>query len=426
MLDRWEQTLAALERDPFELDGQLDWVTKWNLLRAYVDRDGLALGRPEARAARPPVPRRPARPIAVRAPGAGGQGRAAASTRPTCTRRCRNRPPTTRAYFRGTCLAPWADSVVAANWDSLVLDVGSDPLRRIPMMEPTRGSKEHVEQLFARGLDAPPARRAAGGDVGGHACRSGSANRSRRPRNARKRSSKTSPATSRARREAEGRHRRSAGRNRLRARGQRGGVRPQLRPEGRRMTDLSASRRTLRRSARDAAKSAKQAARSSTESRAARRSPQRVQGLQPRGTRREVPENPGRPSNGRCSGNARIPSGIKRGSASTVESGKKAISNRKSHLKRKYGLTLEDSTRCSRRRAACARSAASPGPRNARCTSTTITTPARSAACCASHCNNALGDFRDEPELFHAAADVPRPGRRARRRSRAARGVARR
>jgi proteasome accessory factor A len=39
--------------------------------------------------------------------------------------------------------------VVAANWDSLVLDVGSDPLRRIPMMEPMRGSKKHVEQLFA-------------------------------------------------------------------------------------------------------------------------------------------------------------------------------------------------------------------------------------------------------------------------------------
>ena len=34
-------------------------------------------------------------------------------------------------------------------WDSLILDVGSDPLRRIPMMEPTRGTKEHVEKLFA-------------------------------------------------------------------------------------------------------------------------------------------------------------------------------------------------------------------------------------------------------------------------------------
>ena len=46
-------------------------------------------------------------------------------------------------------LAAEGGSVVAANWDSLVLDVGSDPLRRIPMMEPTRGSKVHVAELFA-------------------------------------------------------------------------------------------------------------------------------------------------------------------------------------------------------------------------------------------------------------------------------------
>ena len=47
MLDRWEQTLTALERDPAELDGQLDWVTKWNLLRAYVDRDALSWNDPK-------------------------------------------------------------------------------------------------------------------------------------------------------------------------------------------------------------------------------------------------------------------------------------------------------------------------------------------------------------------------------------------
>ena len=38
---------AALERDPAELDGQLDWVTKWNLLRAYVDRDDLSWNDPK-------------------------------------------------------------------------------------------------------------------------------------------------------------------------------------------------------------------------------------------------------------------------------------------------------------------------------------------------------------------------------------------
>src|ERR1044072_1899010 len=47
VLDRWEQTLGALERDPMELDGQLDWVTKWKLLRAYVDRGNLEWSDPK-------------------------------------------------------------------------------------------------------------------------------------------------------------------------------------------------------------------------------------------------------------------------------------------------------------------------------------------------------------------------------------------
>jgi len=58
-------------------------------------------------------------------------------------------PPTdTRAYFRGMCLARWPASIVAANWDSLVFDIGTEPLRRVPMMEPTRGTKAHVQALF--------------------------------------------------------------------------------------------------------------------------------------------------------------------------------------------------------------------------------------------------------------------------------------
>ena len=57
-------------------------------------------------------------------------------------------PGTTRAYFRGRCLAKWPDAVVAANWDSMVFDVGADPLRRVPMMEPLRGTAANVARLI--------------------------------------------------------------------------------------------------------------------------------------------------------------------------------------------------------------------------------------------------------------------------------------
>jgi proteasome accessory factor A len=130
------------------LDGQLDWVTKLNLVRAYAERDGLKWSDPKLELLSVQYHDvRPGRSLYEKLVRAGKVERLldedaviAAMADP---------PESTRAYFRGTCLARWADSVVAANWDSLVLDVGVDPLRRIPMMEPTRGSKEHVAKLFA-------------------------------------------------------------------------------------------------------------------------------------------------------------------------------------------------------------------------------------------------------------------------------------
>ncbi len=148
VIGRWESVLTALERDPLELDGQLDWVTKLALLGAYVDRDGLEWSDPKlALLDLQYSDVRPDRSLYERLVRAGKIERLldesdvmAATTAP---------PETTRAYFRGGCLSRWPDAVVAANWDSIILDVGSDPLKRIPMMEPLRGSKEHVEELFA-------------------------------------------------------------------------------------------------------------------------------------------------------------------------------------------------------------------------------------------------------------------------------------
>ena len=36
---------------------------------------------------------------------------------------------------------------MAANWDSIVFDVGQDTLRRVPMMEPLRGTRAQVGTL---------------------------------------------------------------------------------------------------------------------------------------------------------------------------------------------------------------------------------------------------------------------------------------
>jgi proteasome accessory factor A len=147
VLSRWESVLGALERDPMTLDGQLDWVTKRSLFGAYMDRDGLEWSDPKLSLLDLQYHDvRPDRSLYEKLVRAGKVERLVeeddvhlAMTVP---------PSSTRAYFRGECLARWPDSVVAANWDSVILDVGSDPLRRIPMMEPLRGTKAHVQPLF--------------------------------------------------------------------------------------------------------------------------------------------------------------------------------------------------------------------------------------------------------------------------------------
>ena len=79
---------------------------------------------------------------------APGRARRRSSTTPTSSAAMTEPPTTTRAYFRGRCLAKYADDIVAANWDSMVFDVGREPLRRVPMMEPLRGTAEHVARLI--------------------------------------------------------------------------------------------------------------------------------------------------------------------------------------------------------------------------------------------------------------------------------------
>lgn len=62
-----------------------------------------------------------------------------------------SRPPTqTRAYFRGRCVEKYGDALVAANWDSLIFDLGEDPLQRVPMMDPLKGTEQLTKELIDR------------------------------------------------------------------------------------------------------------------------------------------------------------------------------------------------------------------------------------------------------------------------------------
>jgi proteasome accessory factor A len=57
-------------------------------------------------------------------------------------------PEDTRAYFRGRCISRYPEAIAAASWDSVIMDAGRESLQRVPMREPLRGTRAHVEELL--------------------------------------------------------------------------------------------------------------------------------------------------------------------------------------------------------------------------------------------------------------------------------------
>jgi Pup amidohydrolase len=143
VLARWGAVLTALESDFMSLADQLDWVAKYRLFDAYRERNGLAWNDARLRAMDLQYhDLRPEKSLFARV------GMQRLVTDAEVEEATTEPPGTTRAYFRGKCLQKWGADIVAANWDSLVFDVGADPLRRVPMMEPLRGTEAHVGRLI--------------------------------------------------------------------------------------------------------------------------------------------------------------------------------------------------------------------------------------------------------------------------------------
>jgi proteasome accessory factor A len=143
ILARWESVLTGLESDRAAVADVVDWVAKQRLIEGYAERHGLKVT--DARLKALDLQYHDLRPGKCLAHRVGLQ---TIVDQPDVDTAKTEPPTTTRAYFRGRCLAKWPADIVAANWDSLVFDIGRDPLRRVPMMEPLRGTAEHVARLI--------------------------------------------------------------------------------------------------------------------------------------------------------------------------------------------------------------------------------------------------------------------------------------
>lgn len=165
VLEEWERILVDLESDPMLTCDRLDWTAKLRILEAYRGRDDLDWNHPKLRLLDLQYHDvDPQRSLYRRLVDRGAIRRlfddeevATAVVDP---------PEDTRAFFRGSCVRRYPDGLVAANWDSLVFDVGEEVLKRVPMMDPLRGTSRHVADLLDASPDAPAMVRALGGDDG--------------------------------------------------------------------------------------------------------------------------------------------------------------------------------------------------------------------------------------------------------------------
>jgi Pup amidohydrolase len=161
VLALWERTLASLAADPAATATYLDWAAKLRLLEEYRERHGLPWAHPRLRLLDLQYHDvDPARSLYRRLVQAGMMERLFTDAEVEAA--VGVPPERTRAYFRGRCVARFGEELVAANWDSLVFEVGEGDLKRVPMMDPLRGSRERVAGLIDRCATASDLIRALG------------------------------------------------------------------------------------------------------------------------------------------------------------------------------------------------------------------------------------------------------------------------
>jgi len=143
ILQQWREMLDGVRDDRDAVADRVDWVAKLRVVEGYQRRYDLGphdaklraidLQYHDLRASHSLAQR-----VGLRVICPDGEVREAVH----------NPPPSTRAYFRGQCVARYPEQIVAANWDSVVFDLGEGPLQRVPMLDPLRGTHALTSELL--------------------------------------------------------------------------------------------------------------------------------------------------------------------------------------------------------------------------------------------------------------------------------------
>ncbi|WP_309130252.1 depupylase/deamidase Dop [Brevibacterium sp.] len=148
VLAEWRRFLDGLATDPRSLADSIDWVAKWALLDGYRQREDIDWDHPKL--ALIDVQYHDVRPEKGLFHRLEKAGRIRRMTTDAEVERAVVTPPEgTRAYLRSLAVTRFSDSLIAASWDSLVLDAGAYGTVRLPMSEPLKGNRELLERRLA-------------------------------------------------------------------------------------------------------------------------------------------------------------------------------------------------------------------------------------------------------------------------------------
>ena len=147
ILTRWRVILDKLEEDPMQLTRELDWVIKKALIESYIERKGCDWK--DSRIALMDLQYHNLdRKKGLFFPLERG-GYVETLVSPEQVMFAEKHPPhDTRAYFRGVCLKKFGKEIYSASWTSVLFDVGEAVMKKVPLMDPWKGSEALVGPLL--------------------------------------------------------------------------------------------------------------------------------------------------------------------------------------------------------------------------------------------------------------------------------------
>jgi proteasome accessory factor A len=147
LLKQWRRVLDALADDPMRLSRELDWVIKKQLIESFIQRKNCNWK--DARVLMMGLQYHDIDQTKGLYYTLERGGHVARMIDDEAIALARENPPTdSRAYFRGACLKKFPKEVYAASWTSVLFDVGDRAIKRVPMMDPHKGTEQGVGALL--------------------------------------------------------------------------------------------------------------------------------------------------------------------------------------------------------------------------------------------------------------------------------------